>query len=382
MMKKQGVLLALCVCCLGFLTACQEGTEEKTEVSEPADVQEGITYVTIQASYEDLVLERTINCSYKPVVQYDLSFGLSDHQIAELNVERGDIVEKGEVLARLEMAGVQEEITELEHTLSKDRLKLSQLLEQKEFELHAAYILYSYGKMEKADKEALKKEQEQIERQYLDRIEELEDTVTVNEAKLEAAKELLQKGVIVAPVTGEVTYLSGRLMIPGTSGITVVSQKDEKLISVGDVEECFFLSSDIEYMDYFEEGKEYSIQCLDSGEYAYYNVTPIEKDSWESNQSMKFALTDEDVMISTESMGIFHLNLGEKNNVLCVPKQVVHTSEDKYFVYVLKNGQREMQYVTVGITVGGKTEILSGLTEQDLIIADFAFSESGSEGGR
>lgn len=382
------------LCCFLFLSGCGEKQVEK-EVELGA--QEGdISYVTVQATYEDIVLEKPINCTYRQSVQHDLAFGLDNYMIEFIDVKEDDMVEAGQLLSALEMGDVKEELKDLEYILACSQLKLQQVKEEKEYELNAAYILFSYGKKEQKDKDALKEEQEAIEKQYRDVIQDLEDQVAVDTARVETTKELLEKGQLLAPADGMVTYVltrpedifrehwegadgteTGEEIITNTG---IPSVADQTIITISDLEGCYFACYTTEYMDYFEEGAVYQVVCKEGDNEVRYAVTPIHKENWAENEYMEFALTDETELIKIGTVGTLYLNVGEKKNVLCLPENAIHTSEDKSFVYVLKDGIRQMQYVEVGLSGNGKTEILSGLTEEEQVVLNQALSTEDSSG--
>lgn len=375
-MKKRRMFLLLLLCCFLFVSACTKQREEKTVIPGPGTDSEGITYITVQATYEDMVFEEKITCTYKTDNYYDLSFGLEGRKIETFNVKRGDMVEKGQVLASLELGDIEAQLPDLEHALESSKLQLKQAQEQKEFELNAAYILYSYSNMEKQDKDALKKEQEQIEKLYNEQIEDLEDQVAINSARLQEGKDMVEKGILYAPVNGEVTYAAyGERGYWGTVAVDGYSKLSENVITISSLTDCYFASSGLKNAEFFKEGETYQIKISESGEYCYYSVTPVHMEEWESQGSMQFALTDETEMVNLGTTGELLLNMGEHKNVLCLPKTVIHTSDKETFVYVLEDGQRKMRIVEVGATANGKTEILSGLTQEDLVIVKQAITE-------
>lgn len=64
------------------------------------------------------------------------------------------------------------------------------------------------------------------------------------------------------------------------------------------------------------------------------------------------------------------LNVAEKNNVVCLPNEVVNTSADGDFVYIIQNGTVKKQAVELGVASSSKVEITGGLKEGDKVISD------------
>lgn len=374
--KMLGWMLFLCGVFL--LHAC--GKEPLEQEFVPDREESGIAYVTVNPTYEELVVEKELDCTYRQSVQHDLSFGLSDYRIDFVNVKKGDMVEKGQLLASVDLGNLQEEVSELEYILACHQLELAQEKEKKEYELNAAYILFSYGKMEQKDKDALKEQQEEIERIYRDTIQDLEDQVELDKARVEDARELLEKGRIYAPAAGLVTAAFSLTVDAGwkTLEMDSMSVENETVISVSELEGCYFACSLTDYREYFEAGETYQIQAKEGESTIYYSVTPFNPESWETEGSMKFVLTDAAEVAQIGTKGKLLLNLGERQNALCVPSEAVHKTEKKDFVYVLEEGQRKMKYIETGLSGSGKTEVLSGLTKEDEIILNQAMSEESS----
>ena len=368
----------LFLCGFFVLSACGKSTREPEIV--PDREESGITYLTINPSYEDLVVEEELDCIYRQSVIHDLSFGLSDYKIEAIYVKKGDMVEEGQLLATIDLGDLQEELADLEYTLACHQLELAQEKERKEYDLNAAYILFSYGKKEQKDKDALKEQQEEIEKQYRDTIQDLEDQVELDAARVEAAKDLLEKGRIYAPVTGLVTSALSLTLDTGWATVDMdsMSVEGQTVISISELAGCYFSCSSTEYMEYFAEGETCQIQATEGESIIYYHVTPLNRENWETEGVMKFALADETEVAQIGTKGKLFLNIGERQNALCIPSEAVHKTEDQNFVYVLDEGQRKMQYIKTGLSGGGKTEVLSGLEKEDEIILNQAMSEETS----
>lgn len=366
-MKNKKGLIPFLLSGILLFTACSQKQEDKTYTDGSSRV-DGISYVTLQATYEDLVHTENITATYKATSYVDLRFGLEGKKIKALEGKRGDIVEKGQLLGSLDMGDVDGQLNDMEHELASLNLKLEQTLEQKQFELDAAYILFSYGSMEAGEKEALKEEQANIEKQYRNLIEDLEDDIAVTQTRLNENRSMVEKGRIYAPFRGELTYVKS--VKEGD-----LSKESENLITISSLSDCYFAVSGTEYKDYFQSGETYQIQCAVEGKYYVYNILPVHIEKWEESGEMQFQLADNKDLLNLGMVGTISVNLGEKKNVLCLPRKVIHQSNDEKFVYVLEEGQRKMKYIQTGLTVGGKTEIMGGITQQDLVIVDQSISE-------
>ncbi len=63
------------------------------------------------------------------------------------------------------------------------------------------------------------------------------------------------------------------------------------------------------------------------------------------------------------------MTVAEKKNVLCLPNEVVNTSTDGDFVYVIENGTVRKQMVELGVASSSEVEIISGLKEGSQVVS-------------
>lgn len=77
---------------------------------------------------------------------------------------------------------------------------------------------------------------------------------------------------------------------------------------------------------------------------------------------------DEDIFIGVGAK--VSMTVAEKKNVLCLPNEVVNTSTDGDFVYIIQNGTVKKQMVELGVASSSKVEILGGLKEGSEVVSD------------
>lgn len=77
---------------------------------------------------------------------------------------------------------------------------------------------------------------------------------------------------------------------------------------------------------------------------------------------------DEDIYIGVSAK--VTMTVAEKKNVLCVPNEVVNTSTEGDFIYVIKKGVVEKEQVKLGVSSNTKVEVISGIKEGEQVVSD------------
>lgn len=357
-MKRK--ILVICTIMAVSLLGCGQTAQTDMEIVLEQEEDNSQFYATVEVTYGDVLSTQKINCSYSPTVQKDYFFGIDGKMVAQASVKKGDLVEKGQLLAALDEENLEKEIARLEHDIAALELNLQHLKESKALDLENADILYSYTAKSNQDKKNLTKNKKLIEERYNDSIEDLEDQLTICKMEYERSKTEWEDGRIYSDLDGVVSYCKDYLT-------QSVSAKDEKVFSVSDLDSCLFVVEDMTYADYFKSGCTYNVDYSLSGLSGGCAVEPYKIDTWEDK--MYFALCEEEILDAGLS-GTITIELETKENVLCVPVSALHQSEDADFVYVLRDGIKTMQYVSLGLIGSQKAEIISGLSEGELVITD------------
>ena len=117
-MKK---LILLSVLPILFLTACQEQNSEQTNEQNKAALMK-VNVVQVQPA----TLTQTLRLSGSITAKEDVAVGtaLLGLQIQTVNVEVGDVVKKGQVLATLETSNVQSQLRQNDANLQRAKANL------------------------------------------------------------------------------------------------------------------------------------------------------------------------------------------------------------------------------------------------------------------
>lgn len=75
------------------------------------------------------------------------------------------------------------------------------------------------------------------------------------------------------------------------------------------------------------------------------------------------------------------ITLNEKKQVLNIPSLAITKSNNKNFVTVLRNNQEQQVEIETGLNINGRTEIISGLNENDQLVVKLKSFEVDQTGG-
>lgn len=346
----------LCTCACTFL-ACKSADSEENDI-ELVRKEDEIAYALTGAEYGDVVKDVKISCTYMPTKHQDLAFMIDDKLIERVNVKEGDIVTAGDLLASADVGDLEDTIWEIEYTIEHQSLELKHINETKAFDITSAKNMYSYTYMTDEDKRNLQEALDDIDKRYHDSIQDLEDSIALNQKRLDKYRKELDGGQIIAGISGMVTYMRKPLA-------DTYSEKETKVMTISDLDSSYFVADDVTYADAFKEGETYKVVYKKNNTETYVEVTPAEMDNWQEHMYLKPVNNE---IIENMLTGTIYIELDRKSNVLCVQNDAIHEAEDGKFVYVLENEMLSMRYVEVGLEGLSTTEILSGLKQGETIV--------------
>lgn len=334
--------------------------QQNAETSSVVLVQEEYTaaYGTTTVEYGDVVKTVAVDCSYTSTEKQQLSFPVDDRPITYVGVKEGDYVEEGQLLAALDVEDLETQIEELKYQISLQELNLTQTRERKDHELNNAQLWYDgYSLKSQSDKNTLKDQKEEIEQRYKTILEDLSDNLELQKKRLNQYQQELEEGRLFAGIAGQITHLDKNM----EDGYSV---KDYPVITISNLDSCYFVTDKMEYKDYLNtEGTIDIVYKVDGKEYVS-QAEPALLEEWTGQMYFKHTGTE---LIANQTGGTISLELGRKTNVLCLPKEALHESDKGPFVYLEKDGLLEMRYVTVGLEGDTATEITAGLEQGEII---------------
>lgn len=363
-MRRKCLLLLVVLLSAGLLSSCTLLPEEETVRTAPV-VRSYVrpTYETVAVERGDLFQTARVSCSYVPVQTANLSFALDDEYIDRFMVQAGDTVEAGQLLAQLQLGDLEAQIAGVENEIAVLQLQIE--YQEKLYAIQQRRLKITTAQMETLEKqEAL----EAAEESYAAVAQALLDSLQLKQLALKALQKDLDDRQIRAPFSGTVTRVSdyddGDRSEFGMGVITLVDS----------TRSIFRASTD--HWDRFQAGDVYEITVKKTPYQAVVTsetdlgLKPIERVEGEKSY-VYFALTEPSFELEDGDSGTMQIVLDERLNALHVPAKAVSEANGEPIVYYLReDGMKAYKTVKTGVTIEGRTEILSGLTEGESIIVD------------
>lgn len=318
-------------------------------------------FAAVQRS--DLSVTERVTCRYVPLKTQNLSFALGGEVVDKVYVQVGDIVEEGQLLAQLELNGLDEDIVQAEIDVEEYRLRLAALEQQQDIQREISAMGWqalTYSERQRASQEL--ESQLELERR------KLEDALTVAELNLEELQKQLLKRQIHAPFSGTLTYVreydEGEKSEFGIRAI-VIADSSMSLFRA-ETDKWSYLNPGDVYQTTVNK-KEYTITVADE--------TELGLEAQEKTEGKKamvyFTLAEPDFTLEEGDFGSIEVLLDFRADTLHLPIKAVKESGDKKLVFYLReDGLRAYKEVETGIENAKRVEILSGVSEGEQIIID------------
>lgn len=313
-------------------------------------------YKEVEVIRGDIIDSVTIDCVYTALFTEDLKFSISQVPIVNLYIKEGDWVNKGEVLAELEMEDTKKQLEEYRESLGLLNLKLEnqQELKQltvsnknrlKEIEGYTNVIENLYtGEIAVYDNE----------------IQNIKDSMYIMEKRLNAEQEELENHRIIADMDGVVSYAA-------TFNKGDISNKDLTYITLYHPDKMLFLTEGSN-ADKLSPGMKVTVAIASKEvEAEVVDFDNIELEGMAQGVYLKIYNKEENLQINDR--GKITLILNQVKDVLYLPISVVHKENGKSIVYIEdEDGFKSIREIETGFMADRKVEILSGLKEGDSVI--------------
>jgi RND family efflux transporter MFP subunit len=350
MKKRRILIITICVVVIGIVLGIVL-TRGAGPQSAPATVN-----VTRGDVLKTVLVDGNLLMSNKAY----LSFGVTG-TVTEVLVEEGNNVTEGQVLARLDAPSLESsvEMTELQVEIAQEQVKAARA--QYEIALINWKAAVANTTLEKVYREQVKIAEANRET--------AEANLEIAELNLETAELNLEKAVITAPFDGVVT------------DVTIAEGRDITTAMLASPAISLVDSSEIEMRGFIDEidiaivqlGQEANI-ILDAlpdeevkGEVAFVSpvgITLAGVVSYDTTIALENPVSGlRDGMSATAEIII-----ERRDDVLFIPNRAIRGTLGNPKVVVLVDGQQEEREITLGLTDGINTEVLSGLQEREEVV--------------
>lgn len=366
MMKKTIVLLVMTLL-LSLLSGCDKKTIEAPALIAPVATNESYRVVT----YGDI---GDFHYRHGQVVPTDYChFWKTRTDVAEIKVDIGQYVEKGQVLAVADVEVAQESIDNI--TAQKDLYTQKHNLNCSIYDAKKQELSYRLmGYQELADDEninATRLEMAILDENHNYDVLLYQYNIASYDEDIAEYQKIVANGTLVAKESGYVTYIKD--LSSGSS-----AENFENIVIVSDYNECYVELNDAWISDnmfyYYPvcytmlNGEKYFLK-----EYEYNPDELIIAGNREAYPYLRLHFEDEGAMPELGSQIPIFFQKSIKENVLFVGNDSLYSDDSGSFVYVNKDGESEKRYVEIGDVDKFNTEIKDGLEEGELV---FYSSES------
>lgn len=351
--KKRLLLLTLCSC--QFIAGCSLLPVEETRPTLVVKTMDKVEYTVESVKREDLISSKFIYCTYVQLTDESLSFRLDDYLVEKVHVEVGSTVKKGDLLAELKLENTEDEIKNLEYIIEKNKINLNHTKKMMSLELLQEEKLYN-NKLQ--SKESYDENVRNIQKKYNDTIVNYEDSIYIDELKMDKYVKLRNDSKLYAGMDGIVAFVKENM--EGS-----YAKAGQEVIRIIDNSQGTF-RAETEYAPYFVDGEIVEIEMRLNGGDIHEAV--VSKDL-ENPELVYFELKEPNFDLSVGDRGTINLILESKDDVLTISNRALRKANDFYYVYyVNEDGIRSMKEVTIGMTGNNSVEITSGLNFGDIVI--------------
>lgn len=359
--SKLGFVLSIAAACMLCGCAANGPDDDKIVLIEqeapPVEYSMGVTKIT------DVVATKNVSCVYRQVNDWNGSFEVSGKQVAKVYVQKGDTVTEGQLLAELNISDTEQQIAKLEYQIERNKIKLEYLEQTRDNKIQQERFKYeNYPGWEEWENKTLAEVEEEIRLSYQYEIEDCEDEIKADEAKLPALLEARTTCKLYAGISGQVTYV--RHGLEGS-----YSWEDQTVITVMDDTQKVFEVKEPEYARYFMQDTATDMTITVGEGKGSYVLYPFEMEQWGERLLFTLGEAGEDAAVSIGDSGTMKVVTGKKTEVLAVPADAVHRADNSEFVYVVgESGLRELKWIETGLHGKDYVEVFSGLTEGEKVV--------------
>lgn len=360
MRRKYVALIGVSLAAVVLLGGCTGGNEEPESHVAVENADETVAYDYLIASVGDVTVTESVTCTYRQQKEQEVSFAVTGRLVDQVFVKEGDHVKKGELLAELSAGTLEEQVQDLEYSISRNEMLLEHMEQNEALDRSQSWVNYLYN--HSMDAEGNKKNLEAIGERYRYQREDCEDTLELDRAELERVKKELSSCRIYAGMDGLVYEQKEDL-----DGST--SKAGETVMTIVDDSQCLFEMEEPEYAEFFPEDVPVTLKVTGGQNAGEYKLLPYDREHWGEVQQFTVLSGPVTSGIEVNTKGTIQIVTDSRTQVLCVPEAALNIADGKYYVYVTdEDNMRQIRWVEVGLIGDNSVEIVSGLEEGERVV--------------
>ena len=368
-MKKSIRYLFLILLSVSFLGACSKSEDKSTQKKlDPLEVvitpeiqkQTKIQVISFQDISENLMIPGRIETQNRRLAKIGSPI---TGRVSDLYASLGDIVKKGQILARVNSI----ELTQTQLTL----IKSSQLISLKTKAVERAKLLFEADVISKAEMLRIENELEAVKADFRAARDQLIVLGMSEKAveKLEASGQINSFGDVISRFDG--------VIISRAINIGQIVHPQDNLFHIADLNKLWAVANIPEQQAYFIQKDEVVTIEIPALENKKIEAKIIFEDSIVDPQTrtvmVRAELDNENLLFKPDMLTSMYIR-SKKISKLAVPISSVIRENDRNYVFVQNTPKTfRLREVELGIRDGKLTSIVSGLTEGETIVTDGAF---------
>ena len=280
---------------------------------------------------------------------------LQGHQISEVLVEVGESVQKGQILALLDNAGVKAKFDQQTAAIEAARQNLNSA--------KAAFSEASSA-LKRAKELAAKKA---ISSQELEQASAKEASARANlnsakaqisqiKAQIAEAKDQLGKASVIAPVSGVVTVKKAQIgaLTSGEALFNIAKDGVIELSADADAKELAQIKVGMS-----AQAQIYGVKEAVNGKV---RLVPVSVDTSSRLGNVKISLDGGAKFIGSYAKAVIDL---PEFSALALPAQAISFTEAGAFATIIKDGKAQKRKIQTGLRANGLVQVISGVSEDD-----------------
>ena len=280
---------------------------------------------------------------------------LQGHQISEVLVEVGENVQKGQILALLDNAGVKAKFDQQTAALEAAKQNLNSAkaaFNESEFALKRAKELA-------AKKAISSQELEQVnakEASARANLNSAKAQISQIEAQIAEAKDQLGKASVIAPVSGVVTAKKAQIgaLTSGEALFNIAKDGVIELSADADAKELAQIKVGMS-----AQAQIYGVKEAVNGKV---RLVPVSVDTSSRLGNVKISLDGGAKFIGSYAKAVIDL---PEFSALALPAQAISFTEAGAFATIIKDGKAQKRKIQTGLRANGLVQVISGVSEDD-----------------